>query len=96
MRMKVFSVSVSPSSFYDCNTKPNAANMKVLSNSSFLIVQLGFSFFPNFQLIGKRKLFNNFPGISENLRDPKNLPKNFPEVDSFDIFYDFHHFRSNF
>ena len=49
-----------------------------------------------------------FSGIPKSSRDPENsqdsrnsgkcrdnFPKNFSELDHFDIFYDFQHFRSN-
>ena len=72
-------------------------------------LKLGFPFFPDFQLPGKRKFSKKiprnpgkFPGSRKFLwiRKSRNFRENFPgiflEPDYFAIFSDFQHFRSNF
>ena len=48
-----------------------------------------------FQLAGKRKIFRESRD-PESPWDSGNSRVNFPELDYFDIFYDFQHCRSNF
>ena len=83
---------------------PLAERQKVLLPARFRV-----SFFSDFQLPRKRKTFKEFLGISGKFPEtpkssellgfgkfPKVFAVYFFELDYFDIFFDFQHFRFNF
>ena len=59
------------------------------------VFELGFPFFPEFQLFGKREVFKKIPGILKIL-GISGMQEVFLELDYFAIFSDFEHLRSNF
>ena len=55
--------------------------------------ELGFSFLPNFQLPGKRKIFEK-PFGNSGIREI--FSRKFPELDCYAFFSGFQHFKSHF